>query len=340
MSKVKIKEIEAKVVSAFIKAGVSEEDAKIVTRVLTDAQMKGIFTHGYIRVPKYIECIKAGGLIPKSEITTLVDTPSWALVDGCGGLGIAISCKATELAIKKAKETGVGIVNVRGSQHFGPAGYYTAMCADAGLMGISMSNGNAIVAVTGSCENSIGNNPFSYAVPAGKYDKIVYDVAISAVSDMKVIQMAKEGKSVPDGWLIDKNGVPTNNPEDYLNGGVLLPFGGYKGYGLALMVEMFAAVLSGADTTRDVNAWNKTTEKTGNTGHIFIALDMSKMGDRDAIVKRVEAVLDGIKGSKLAVGADTIYYPGEKELISKNACLASGEVEVFDEVISAIEALA
>lgn len=339
MSLVKIEKIKGDVKRIFENAGVSASDAEMICEVLLDAQMKGITTHGFVRVKKYIGCLESGGIKPQADIEIIVDTPSWALVDGNGGLGIGISCKATELAIEKARKTGVGIVNVRGSHHLGPAGYYAAKCADEGMLGMAMSNGDVLVAATGSCEKTIGNNPFAYAVPAGRYDKILYDVAMSVGSDMKIIQMQNEGKSVPDGWMIDKNGVMSNNPGDYLAGGTLLPFGGYKGYGLALMVESFAAALSGAAMTRNVHAWNSNPDSSGNVGHFFMALDISKICSLEEYIRNIESMISEISSSKLAAGADKIYYPGEKEQIAKAACIKSGTVEVDDAVLSDISAL-
>ena len=339
MAQVKIDEIKSKVKAVFEKAGVPAPDAEVITEVLTDAEMKGIKTHGFVRVKKYISCIESGGIKPQCDIEVLVDTPSWALVDGKGGLGIGISVKAVDLAIEKAQKTGVGIVNVRGSHHLGPAGYYAARCADKGMLGMAMSNGDILVAATGSREKTIGNNPFAYAVPAGKYDKILYDVAMSVGSDMKIIQMQNEGKPVPDGWMIDKDGVPSNTASDYLAGGTLLPFGGYKGYGLALMVETFAAALSGSAMTKDVHAWNSTPGTCGNVGHFFLALDISKIGSTEDYISRVEGMIDEISSSKLAKGADKIYYPGEKEQISRAKCLDAGLVSVDDAILADIDAL-
>ena len=204
---------------------------------------------------------------------------------------------------------------------------------------MAMSNGDILVAATGSCEKTIGNNPFAYAVPAGKYDKILYDVAMSVGSDMKIIKMQNDGVPVPDGWMIDKEGVPSNNAADYLAGGTLLPFGGYKGYGLALMVEAFAATLSGAAMTKDVHAWNSTPGTSGNVGHFFMALDVSKMGSKDEYIARIENMIDEIASSKLAKGVDKIYFPGEKEQISRKACLDAGLVNVDDATLADIEAL-
>lgn len=334
MAIVNLNEIKTRVYNIFTKAGLTAEDAQIITDILTDAQMKGLYTHGYVRVKKYVDCIKAGGIAPEGNPEIITDTPSWASLDGKGGLGIIIAYKAAKLAIEKAKATSVGIVNIRGSHHLGAVGYYAAMCADEGMFSMAMSNGDAMLAATGSRQSNIGNNPFAYAVPAGKYDKILYDVAISLGSDMKIIQMQEEGRPVPDGWMIDKNGKPSNTPSDYLAGGVLLPFGGYKGYGLALMVETFAAVLSGAAMTHNVHAWNKTPGACGDVGHFIMALDISRMGDPEAYAKRVESLIDEIKASELAEGADQIYYPGEKEHISRAKCVESGTVFVADSTMA------
>lgn len=337
MAIVKLSEIKGRVYEIFVKAGLSKEDAQIITEVLTDAQMKGIYTHGFVRVKKYVDCIKNGGILPEGNPEVVCDMPSWALLDGKGGLGIIIAYKAAKLAIEKAKQTGVGIVNINNSHHLGPVGYYASMCADEGMVSMAMSNGDAMIAATGSREKNIGNNPFAYAVPAGKYGKILYDVAISLGSDMKIIQMLEEKKQVPNGWMIDKDGHPSNNPADYMEGGVLLPFGGYKGYGLALMVETFAAVLSGAATTHNVHAWNSVPGESGNVGHFIMALDISKICNPESYAKRVEGIIDEIKGSQLAEGADMIYYPGEKERNSVAKCLEEGSVFVADSTLALIE---
>ncbi len=339
MAKVKLAEFNQRIVNIYKKAGVSAQDAELLAEVLTDSQMKGILTHGYLRVKRYFDCIMSGGISPRCEISIISDTPSWACVDGGGGLGIVIAQKATALAIKKAKETGVGIVNVKNSHHLGAVGFYAEKCADEKMFSVAMSNGDVLIAATGSKEKNIGNNPFAYCVPAGKYGKILYDVAISVGSDMKIIQMEKEKKLVPDGWMIDKDGKPSNNPSDYLAGGVLLPFGGYKGYGLALMVESFAAVLSGSAVTKNVHAWNNTPGTSGDVGHFIMALDISKMGNACDYEKRVEGIIDEIKQTPLADGADKVYYPGEKELEARKKCIDVGEVFVQDDVLAEIEEL-
>ena len=337
--KIEIGQITTRSKKIFEKAGLSPENAEIITNVLLETEMRGVFTHGFLRLPRYIDCIKSGGIKTDGCYEVICDSPSWALIDGGDNLGIVISYKAMKLAMEKAKQTGVGIVNVKGSHHFGAAGYYTSMCADNNMAAFSMSNGDVLVAATGSAEKTIGNNPFSYAFPAGKYGKVVYDIAMSHTSDHKVLQMDKEGKALPEGWIIDKNGNATTDASEYLKGGTLMPFGGYKGYGLAMMVELFAATLSGAAMTKDVHAWNTNKVQGGNVGHFFMALDLSKFDDVDNYKKRVDDMIDEIKSAKKAAGVDKIYFPGEIESGKMAMCMENGYVDVADSTMEKIESI-
>ena len=335
--RVQINDIKSRSIAAFEAVGVSTEDANIITEVLLKTELRGVFTHGFMRLERYINCIRSGGIKTNGAYELLYDSPSWASVDGKDNLGIVISYKAMKLAMEKAKQTGVGIVNVKGSHHFGAAGYYTSMCADNDMVGMSMSNGDILIAATGSGEKTIGNNPFSYAFPADKYGKIVYDIAMSYTSDRKIVQMDKEGKKLPEGWIIDKDGKPTTDPGEYEKGGTLLPFGGYKGYGLAMMVETLAATLSGAAMTKNVHTWNTDENCGGNVGHFFMALDIAKLGKPDEYKKRVDAMIDEIKSSKKADGVEKIYYPGEIEMEKMAKCKETGYVEILDETMESIE---
>lgn len=335
--KVAVNDIKNRSIAIFEKAGLSREDAEIITAVLLETEQRGVFTHGFMRLERYIDCIKSGGIKTDGNYKVLYDSSAWASIDGGDNLGIVISYKAMKLAMEKARNTGVGIVNVKGSHHFGAAGYYTSMCADNDMVGMSMSNGDILIAATGSGEKTIGNNPFSYAFPADKYGKIVYDIAMSYTSDRKIVQMDKEGKKLPEGWIIDKDGKPTTDPGEYEKGGTLLPFGGYKGYGLAMMVETLAATLSGAAMTRDVHAWNTNADCGGNVGHFFMAMDISKLGNPADYKKRVDDMIDEIKGSKKASGYEKIYYPGEIEMEKLKNSNRSGYVEIMDETMESVE---
>lgn len=298
---------------ALIKVGVPEEDAATVASVLANADARGVHSHGVVRMEGYVECVMAGGIAPAAEHTIITEGDSHARIDANRGLGIPVSVFAAKLAKRKAQKSGIAIVNVYNSHHHGACGYYTLMCADDGLIGMAMSTGDIIMAVTGAATSSIGNNPFSYAVPAGKYRAICYDIAMSTVAAGKISMAAVENRSIPLGWLLDPAGNPTTDPHDYERGGALAPFGGYKGYGLSIMVEALAGVLSGAALLKDIHAWNKDPDTSGNVGHCFIAMDPTILHPEYSVSARAEQMIDELLHTPKAPGVDRILFPGELE---------------------------
>lgn len=303
----------SQVVAVFERLGVTCEDAEAIARVLICADQWGVNSHGVLRVERYVRCLQSGGISAHAELVIEQQSGSWARASANGGLGIPASCKATALAIRLAKEKGIGVVNVRQSHHNGAEGVYADEIARQGMIGMVMSTGNPIMAVTGSCEATIGNNPFAYAVPAGKYDTLMMDVAMSAVADGKVQVAKATGKLLEPGCILDKDGKSSVVPDDYLNGGVLLPFGAHKGYGLSVMVECMAGILSGAALTHEINSWNKIPGHCGNTGHLFMAMDISKMMPVADYEKSVETMIEQFKSAKKAEGVEEIFFPGELE---------------------------
>ncbi len=305
--------LKASLVDLFGRLHVSSKDAAYIADVLIRADQWGVASHGVLRVERYVECLLSGGIKPDAEFTVEKKLNGWAQASANGGLGIPASCKATELVISLAREYGIGVVNLRQSHHNGAEGVYANEIARAGMAGMVMSTGNPIMAVTGSAEATIGNNPFSYAVPAGKYDTLMMDVAMSAVADGKVQLARAMGKELQPGCILDKNGNPSVIPEEYLDGGVLLPFGAHKGYGLAVMVECFAGILSGAALTHEINSWNETPGKCGNTGHLFLAMDISKMMPVAQFTAQVETMIGQFKSARKMQGVEEVFYPGELE---------------------------
>lgn len=295
------------------KAGVSQSEALKVASALVSADARGVFSHGTIRTEGYVQCIQAGGISPDAKYTIVSDGPSHALIDANRGLGIPVSIFATNLAIEKAQTNGIAIVNVFNSHHHGACGYYTLKCADRGLIGLAMSTGDIIMSITGAIGNCIGNNPFSYAIPAGKHRAVCYDIAMSTVAAGKVTIAAIENKPIPLGWILDPEGNPTTNPHDYEQGGSLCPFGGYKGYGLSIMVESLAGILSSAALLKDIHAWNKNPKGSGNVGHCFIVIDPTIINSGFSVPNHVEMMLDQLLSSKKALGVDRIVFPGELE---------------------------
>ena len=309
---------------ALVYCGVSQQDARTTAEVLVNADMRGVHSHGVIRMIGYVECLLSGGVRAKAQAKIVNEGPCNALVDADQGLGIPVSVFATELACKKAAETGVGIVNVFNSHHHGACGYYSQTMTRSGMIGLAMSTGDVIMAASGSASRCIGNNPFSYAVPAGKYRAICYDVAMSMVAAGKISIAADENKPIPYGWLLDPMGNPTTDPHDYDLGGALVPFGGHKGYGLSVMVESLAGLLSGAAMLSDIHAWNKNPEQGGNVGHIFIALDPAKLNPGVNMAARAEAMIEELAAARKAPGVERILYPGQLEHEREDAALRDG----------------
>ncbi len=304
-------------IGLFSRLSVSEGDAAMVADTLIQADQWGVASHGVLRVERYVQCLQSGGILPQAEFTVEKQAGGWAHATANGGLGIPASCKATKLVIDLAKTHGIGVVNLRQSHHNGAEGVYANAIAEAGMVGMVMSTGNPIMAVTGAAEATIGNNPFAYAVPAGKYKTLMMDVAMSAVADGKVQLARAMGKTLEPGCILDKDGKPSVIPEEYLNGGVLLPFGAHKGYGLSVMVECMAGILSGAALTREINSWNQTPNHCGNTGHLFLAMDISKMQSLEDFTASVETMIGQFKAAKKMEGVSQIYYPGELEHLRK-----------------------
>ena len=293
--------------------GASEAEAVSVAEVLTSADERGVCSHGVIRLEGYARCIQSGGIKADAKHTIVSEGASYALIDAGGGLGIPVSIQAENMAIQKARQTGVAIVNVRASHHHGACGYYSIRSAENGLIGLAMSTGDIIMAAPGAAEDSIGNNPFSYAIPAGKYGIICYDIAMSAVAMGKVVIAADEGRQIPLGWMLDKDGNPTTDPWSYADGGTMVPFGGYKGYGLSMMVESLAGILSGAALLKDIRAWNKDPNSCGDVGHCFIAIDPGFINPGFRVAERAETMIEQLRAHRKAKGVERIYFPGEIE---------------------------
>ena len=335
MKRISRQELTDKLLVLFQKLGVSREDAKMVADTLIKADQWGVASHGVMRVERYVKCLQSGGILPDAEFTVDQQFGGWVRASGNGGLGIPASCKATELVIQLAKEHGIAIVNLRQSHHNGAEGVYADMIAKEGMIGMVMSTGNPIMAVTGSCEATIGNNPFAYAVPAGKYGTLMMDVAMSAVADGKIRVLKSMGKLLEPGCVLDKNGNPTNVPDEYLDGGVLLPFGAHKGYGLSVMVECMSGIMSGAALTHEINSWNEIPGHCGNTGHMFMAMDISKMMELDDYVHSVETMIEQFKNAKKADGVSEIFYPGELE--QRRAAQAGDTVSMLESTWQSLE---
>ncbi|MGI0148608.1 MAG: Ldh family oxidoreductase [Thermoplasmata archaeon] len=303
------------------KLGVPAEDARITTDVLVVADLRGIDSHGVARLGRYVTGLKEGFMKPRDESRIIRETKATALVDGGQSLGQVVGKRAMDLAIKKARETAVGVVAVRNSNHYGIAGYYSMMALEHNLIGVSTTNAGPLVVPTFGRTSVLGTSPISLAAPAMTEKAFVLDMATSTVPRGKVEVYSRLGKPIPHGWAVDETGRSSTDPKRVLNalanrlGGGLLPLGGegeelggHKGYGLALMVDVLSGVLSGAATGLEVYA----DEKRPNVGHFFMALDPAAFRPLDEFRRDMDRLARELKDSPKAQGQDRIYVHGEK----------------------------
>lgn len=305
----------------FVKTGVPARDAKTTVEVLVLADLRGIESHGVARLPRYVNGIRAGYIRPVDQSRVLKETKVTAVIDGEQSLGQVVSRKGMELAIRKARETSVGIVTVRNSNHYGIAGYYSLMALEHDLIGVSMTNAAPLVVPTFGRSAVLGTNPISVAAPALQEKPFVLDMATSVVPRGKLEVLDRKGLPMPPGWAVDETGRGSTDPKRVLNamakrlGGGILPLGGegeehsgHKGYGLALMVDVFSGVLSGAATGLGVNA----NEQRPDVGHFFMALDPAAFRPLEEFKRDIDRLARELKESPKAQGQGRIYVHGEK----------------------------
>lgn len=311
--KINLSDLKSFCFSVLLKAGMEERYADTVSDVLTKTDAFGVHTHGTKNLYDYIRKVELGGMVINVEPEVVMEGPSIAVLDGHNTFGMISATKAMHIAIEKCQKTGISAVLVKNSEHFGAAGYYALMAAEAGLIGLAMSNVDANMTIPGAKAKVIGNNPFSYAVPAEKHKPIFLDIALSNVASLKVVQARKDGKNIPADWIIDAEGNPTTDPSHYPEEGAMLPMGAHKGYGLALMVETLTGILSGGAMMTEVPSWLFDMPNPNRVSHMFICLDQGKFIDPDLFKKRVDDAIDKIHNTPRAKSCDRLYYPGEIE---------------------------
>jgi ureidoglycolate dehydrogenase (NAD+) len=310
--------------AAMAKSGIDAEDARLSAEALITTDSWGTFTHGTRQLRGLMKDVRLGAVNPAAALEVVGEGPSWAVVDAHSGMPPAAACRAMALAIRKAQVSGMAYVGVRNGGHFGAAGFYAYLAARAGLIGMATCNVDPGVTAPGSRGRVLGTNPFSYAVPAGAEYPLLFDIATSAVAATKVYAAVAEGRPIPDTWLVDDDGLPTTDGSIYPQHGALMPFAGHKGYGLALLVEVLAAVLSGAAMTREVHSWVMHPDKPGNQGFGFLAIDAGQIMPGGLFNERMDALIREIRAAPKAKGSDRIYLPGEMEWERREIALSQG----------------
>ena len=333
---VDVKKYKAFCVKALINCGVKPEAAEAVADCCVMTDMMGITTHGTVNLPKYINKMNHGGLNGQTTPTVITEGPTWARLDGEGGFGMYNGRYAMDLAMKKADEVGMSIVTVKDSGHFGACSCYSVYAAEKGYLAIAMSNTNKLMCVPGGKGNIIGNAPISYALPRAGKHPIFMDIALSQVAKLKVVQYQKEGKKVPDGWVVDENGLPTNDPQG--NNFSMSPMSAHKGYCLAFLVETLTTVLSGG--TFDIKSWLFAPPETqSGLGHTMLVINLNKMMDPMEFASRLEEYTASIVDAPKALGSDKIFYPGEPNWLSYDKAVEHG-LELPEATLAAVQQLA
>lgn len=329
---IEFKKVEKFCIEAFKGYGFSEEESKQITDVLLAADLSGIESHGVQRMIRYHKEITGGMVKIDAKPEVVFETPLSAVIEGNDAMGQTLGVQAMKMAIEKAKKSGFGMVTVRNSNHYGIAGYYSKMAAAEGLIGMSMTNTEAIMVPTFGKQAMLGTNPIAFAMPASP-TPYSFDAATTVVPRGKLEVYVKRGNGLPIGWALDENGNDSDEPDRVLSniinktGGGILPLGGsgemtsgYKGYGFAMLCEIATAILSGGTTS---NYIYKTPGRS-NIAQCFIALDYGMFGDKKEIEASLSKYLQEVRDSNKADGQDRIYIHGEKEAEAHDRVLRDG----------------
>ena len=302
------------VCTLYLKAGVSEEHAALMAELQVETDLRGVHSHGTRHAPSYIEQILSGGLKPDPEIRVLREGGSYVLFDGDNGLGHVASVVAMRAAIDKATSTGIAAAAVRNAGHFGAAACFTMMAVEERMIGFATTNtGGASVVAPGGAERVVGNNPLSYALPAGEELPIVLDMACGASAWGKILTMNMYGQPVPKEWFLGGDGETVTDPSE---GHLMMPAAGPKGYGLALVMGILAGPLVGG--LMSCHALEEPSK------HFFIAINVSSFTDFDEYAAEVDRGIRTVRASKTVEGVDRVYLPGEIEWRKREEWIESG----------------
>lgn len=297
----------------LVSVGMSKEDAAIAADVLVETDSRGVSSHGVVALPSYVKQMREGGSDPKAKVTIMKESGATCLIDGRYGMGQVVSVKATRKLIELAKEYGTAVVCVNNSNHFGAGAYYAMMCAAAGQIGVAISNATPVLVAPGGRGPAVGNNPVAIAVPTADGDPIVLDMALSVVAVGKMINISKSGGVMPSDWLVDENGKPSLDVHVLSRGGAVFPFGGYKGYGLAVIAEILSSILPGAGVTKELRDFILHPDQKAMQGHFFLSIDVSKLQELNTFKDRVSSLGKELREGGKAEGTERLFMPGDME---------------------------
>lgn len=300
------------VTGIFAAAGLSDHAALTVAESLVDGDRRGISSHGAMLVPMYVDRLRKGSISREEKATIVLDAGAIAVLDAHHVLGQLSGDQAMSLAVEKAKEHGVGAVTVRRAFHFGGAFRYVQAAAHAGCIGVAAANTRPLMPAPGGASPVVGNNPLAFGIPNGDEQPVVLDMALSEAALGKIRIAASEGREIPSTWAADADGQPTTDPEAAI-AGMLLPIGGPKGYGLALVVDVLTGVLSGGQSGAGVKGLYADASVPNDCAHFFLALDVESFADPHGFTDRLRDLAGQIETSERAPGVDNLLLPGQLE---------------------------
>jgi len=323
---------------ALVAVGVPLEDGAQVAALMAESDARGGDAHGVFRLPQYVKQIQQGAVNPRPNIQVINSRAGTALMDGDNALGHLVMKRAAELAMEKARQCGIAWVGTRRSNHAGPAQLYPRMAAAQNMIGIYFCVGNTnLVPPWGGTEVLLSTNPIAIAVPSSRHSSIVLDMATTNTAFGKIRLKAQRGEPMPEGWMIDREGKPLTDAKR-ANEGFLLPIGGAKGYGLALMIGLLAGTLNGAAFGRDVVDYTVDSKTPSNTGQSIMAVDIAAFADVDSFKQDVDEVWDEMKSSPTLPGVDEVRLPGERsekvyrEQMAHGVPLNEGQIKILNEL--------
>lgn len=298
-------------IAKLVQAGVGDRDAGIAADVLVHANLRGVDSHGVLRMEHYVRKVKHRGINPAPDISVTSTGPATAVVDGDDGLGHVVAEKAMSVAIDLARRSGAGVVSAVNSSHCGALSYFVEMAAREQMIGIAMTNTDKMVAPFGGSSAYFGTNPMAFGFPAGDRPPILLDMATSSVAYGKVLEALHQGKPIPSDWAVDSEGQPTTDPRQ---AAALLPFGGAKGYGLGLVVDVFAGILTGSPFGPYVGKmYGDDPGERRKLGHFVCAIDIARFTDGESFARNMARMMDDLHGMPPAPGFNRVMLPGEPE---------------------------
>jgi LDH2 family malate/lactate/ureidoglycolate dehydrogenase len=296
----------------LIAHGVPDTDAAIVAACLVSAGLRGVDTHGLCRLPGYLDRFRRGLINPRPALAPRCVSPVAATLDGQNGFGFVVGTRAMHEAIAMAREYGIGIVSVRRSTHFGMAASYVLQALDAGMIALVFSNASPAMPPWGARAALLGTNPFAAGAPAGKHPPFLLDMSPAVAARGKIRRAERRGEAIPLGYALDGSGRPTTDPKAAL-GGVVLPIGGYKGSGLAMLMDIFGGVISGANFGGDVGDQYKAYDRPQDVGHFFLAMKPDLFVPAGDYRRRMDTLIERVRASPKAEDVDEVLIPGDPE---------------------------